>query len=45
MRPLEANWVSGRFAAPGEGQEEPKEARSQSTIALEEAGRRETGIR
>jgi len=45
VRPLEANWVSGRFAAPGEGQEEPKEARSQSTIALEEAGRRETGIR
>jgi len=27
--PLEANWVTAGFAAPGEGQEEPQEAGSQ----------------
>jgi hypothetical protein len=30
--PLEANRVSARFAAPGEGQEEPQEAGSQSNV-------------
>jgi len=31
--PLEANRVSARFAAPGEGQEEPQEAGSQEKKA------------
>jgi hypothetical protein len=30
--PLEPNWVSAGFAAPGEGQEEPQEAGSQSNV-------------
>jgi hypothetical protein len=30
--PLEANWVAAGFAAPGEGQEEPQGAGSQSNI-------------
>jgi hypothetical protein len=30
--PLEANRVSARFAAPGEGQEEPQEAGSRSNV-------------
>ena len=32
MCPLEANWVSARFVAPGEGQEESQEAGSQSNV-------------
>jgi hypothetical protein len=30
--PLETNWVAAGFAAPGEGQEEPEEAGSQSNL-------------
>ena len=32
MCPLEANWVSAGFAAPGEGQEESQEAGSRSNV-------------
>ena len=32
MCPLEANWVSAGFAAPGEGQEESQEAESRSNV-------------